>query len=694
MFYGALYSERFIDYSPPTRGKLSRWFRTLLEEVNETCPVRLIQQTWPEYHACPPEWVQKFEQLQFDLEEVRRLRGFWLTDKHSGRTRVRLEAIDQKLGRVFCDRLYRALCDIARSKAKNTALRDFANTLNAFVSESSNNLRLASFSKTDFMRTWLVELQAYHFTKYVRLKRAPKESTLPSLQKLWSRYLLTINALGKVGIWALPSVLPQGKPSLSGRLGTRHRRQKQTVDGTVEYTQKLLTAVPLYVTDERAIDLLFKDLDRDLGRVLCWSEKGIEMLRVAFLKSSVLEKASDFSQVSIKPTLDRFRSSCPNALANIVWVIRNIYNGYVDTVSESPPFYPEKSSGFVPKETVAQSMGFLSKNDCFYFAVYLMAKEPRLTESALLTSCAFATNGQRLAPVKTDSGPVLAIKKNRGKRLHELVLSNETRDVIELLLTLTDPLRQYMRKHRIAGWQNLFIYCRSPLGRPVVFKRGYSAYSAFRMFTDAFPNELEHLVHTMTLSQVRSTAAVVACLRDLNVTKLAEILGNSRETALKHYLPDSIWDFFCDRWIRIFQNLLIARAVRGTKHHLPASDFKAMKQLHAFLTNHCFKEPPKSDDELIEALEHGPVSSRQRPMGELIVLADTEVWGLLLSLKRAVKESNTDTIAPWARYWAEFMTKLQTHVEDPAFPDAEVKAILARAKTRMDPSKFQRIIHA
>ena len=70
-------------------------------------------------------------------------------------------------------------------------------------------------------------------------------------------------------------------------------------------------------------------------------------------------------------------------------------------------------------------------------------------------------------------------------------------------------------------------------------------------------------------------------------------LGHSKLDVklLSSYLPKPLWDYFTDRWIRIFQNILIYESLKDTNYLLSAMDINE-SNLEDFIKNHHFKEIP------------------------------------------------------------------------------------------------------
>ncbi|WVV47951.1 hypothetical protein THH46_30435 [Pseudomonas sp. NA13] len=74
---------------------------------------------------------------------------------------------------------------------------------------------------------------------------------------------------------------------------------------------------------------------------------------------------------------------------------------------------------------------------------------------------------------------------------------------------------------------------------------------------------------------------------------MSEALGHKSfdPSLLARYLPAPIWDFFQDRWIRIFQAGIIIEAMDGSPYKLKASGFDTLEQVEEFLLNHSIQLP-------------------------------------------------------------------------------------------------------
>lgn len=249
-----------------------------------------------------------------------------------------------------------------------------------------------------------------------------------------------------------------------------------------------------------------------------------------------------------------------------------------------------------------------------------------------------------------------------------------------------------MRREGISGWQSLFVYAGSALGRPTTFTRFRTSGDYFKRVIQKYRRALGPLVDTLTPARIRSTAGVVAYLRTHSLDEMARTLGNKRETSLRHYLPDVLWAFFQDRWLRIFQNLLIIQPVQGTTYALEVSDFSSWGEVDTFLDRNILRDVPEAP---YGGLHQAPRLTRQRESGRILVVAAVETWTALYSLKAAVERAESkEAVQPKALYWARFADHLETHIRSKEYTNRGIKAVLAEAQARVRADRFRSLIYA
>lgn len=684
VFFGALFSTNFVKYSDLVRSNLAIAFRAGLTQLSARTKVTFCDFVPKEGQRPPVEWTARFDALKLDEREVKRLSGHYLIANDDAPYRINLDGVTKTLGPEFADQLCEGLAQIARTKAKDTALRDFANTLGRFLERCDHETAL-EMTRPQCSPVFLKGFMDFHFEK--SLKGPPKEGRLSSLQKLWTRYVGYWQRLAADGYIATSFVYPAGNPSLSTVTTIRHQRGDPSSSDECAFTQKLLTPVPLRVSNHCALEIICHDIKHDFDRTAAWLgsqvnsfvtdyHKGVSM-RTNGLRLDV----DKFDARLLRP--DSSTLAVPTALR----LLHEHYQGYVDTTSTRCLLYPHgKSSGFVSKALLSRYAGIPSRTDALLFAALLMSYDARLTESALLTANIFAKSGRRIAAPDNDAGIVLAVPKDRARHFDYVPFSGEAERLLRVWLTATEPIRNYMKRVEIAGWQRLFVYASTPLGKPASFAKAFSSYTAMREICSKHADALGHLAETITLSRIRSTKGVLIFLDKLDLAEMARALGNTQGVALKHYLPPAIYEFFLDRWVRIFQNVLIISAVSDPLRRLEASDFATMEELDEFLANHAVATAPFVDQ---------PTAATSQPLdGEgptLFIVAAPSIFAALLSIRRAV-ETATGAVAVEATYWAEFARRLEKHIDSDQYTDTEVRLILATARKSIDPSPFYRVV--
>jgi len=701
LFYGALGSKKFIDASPTTRANWAYTFYKVLKRLNSTVPVNLADHRQKATAAVPDEFVQAFEQIKLNDEQVRRLRPYLLQAKSGTEYNVLLGDMVPVLGERFTNQFYEGLRSIARPKAKDSSLRDFGTTFTRFVchrAESHQPILPDLLMEPSFVQTFLVDFMEYHFMKMTRRKDVVQEGTLGSLQKLWSRYTNYWKSLVKQKIVAEPSsAYPAGNPKLLSGDSIGHRKVKTDTDGnSTVVTQKLITTVPLHITDEEATKLLFEQLKADFAMVQSWLRGHLDSFfrdreRGHALAAEVqkLPPASELEKVTSSTSGER---GFPFAIK----YFKETHAGYTDTSRVPTIVYPDLAArSRVSKDRLARYLGIPGRQEAMAFMGLLASYDGRFSESALATAKLLDVRGKRVNAVETDGGLTLTVLKERdaGDGWHDVLLKEDAASVVRQWIEVTAPLRKYMEDNGVTGWQNLVIYTGKPLGAPAHFIRSSNINSTFRHFALAHEARLGSLATYVTIPRIRSTRGVLVFLETMDITQMARELGNTNETSLRHYLPDSLWEYFTTRWVRIFQNLLIVEATKDTPYMQRALHFSSAAEMDEFLKNHATTPLIPKEKEVSEP---SAVTGTGRAPSELMVAASPGIFATLLSIAEAASQAAAlgRALTPQALYWTEFSKRLKAHVESAAFHDRSIKKMMSAAAANTSPANFMEVVCA
>jgi len=701
LFYGALGSKHFIDASQTTRITWAYAFYTVLKRLNSTIPINLADHRQKAAAAVPEEFVQAFEQLKFSDEQIRRLRPYLLQAKSGTEYNVLLGDMVPILGERFTNEFYEGLCAIARPKAKDSNLRDFGTTFTRFVCHRAENhqpILPDLLTEPSFVQMFLVDFMEYHFMKMTRRKDIVQEGTLGSLQKQWSRYQNYWNSLVRQKIVAAPaSAFPAGNPKLLKGDSVGHRKVKtDTTGNSTVVTQKLITTVPLHITDEEATKLLFEQLKTDFAVVQTWVRGHLD----SFFHDHELGRAMA-AEVQDLPPDDELEKTTRSTAGErgfpvAVKYFKETHGGYTDTSSVTTIVYPDLAArSRISKERLARYLGIPGRQEAMALMALLASYDGRFSESALATAKLLDVRGKRVNAVETDGGLTLSVLKERdaGDGWHDVLLKEEAASIVRQWIKVTAPLRNYMMRNDVSGWQNLIIYTGNPLGAPAHFIRSSNINSTFRHFALAHESRLGSLATYVTIPRIRSTRGVLVFLETMDITQMARELGNTNETSLRHYLPDSLWEYFTTRWVRIFQNLLIVEATKDTPYMQRALHFSSATEMDEFLKNHAVTPLiPKEE----EVPEQSADAGTGRAPSELMVAASPGIFATLLSIAEAASQATAlgRALTPQALYWTEFSKRLKAHVESAAFHDRSIKKMMSAAAANTTPANFMEVVCA
>ncbi|HGH5397457.1 TPA: hypothetical protein ACJI3N_004022 [Raoultella planticola] len=699
LFYGALNSNCFLsaEIKHSTRNKLIKSFFNLLIKLSESYPVLIFSYsnlTYIQMREC----ILKFESIRIDPLRVVRLTGWHVEDRNMGTYRLKMVAIYDTMGPDFTKKLYLASQKHALAHSNYNNYTNSVSRLDDFVlwysKESGTGQRLCPelLKNPMFVYDFLWSFQRWHFEGYSkRINNKPTGRVLANLQRQWIRIIhWAKTVLVRSGLMCIPlgDVWPEGSKKLTRSLcEVGHHRY---ADGENLVTQKLLTQVPLSVTDKEATELLFKQIKDDFNKVILWAQRQINIIDSHL--NSMLLTCKKGELITQGGRLSHHVYGKPEMIMySLIRTIKESYNGFT-VIDRAMRSQLDRAIGVsFSIADLAENMALPTKYLIAPIAIWLVAQHPVLTEASLLGCELFDRNGKQTGFIYTDSGFVLVVKKNRKGSQQEVVLSPTTASVVELLIKITTPVRKYLRDKGDDGWRRLFIVAGSQgFQKPYVFTNQISFAKILRQktFVKTHTAELGNLINTLSLSRIRSTAGVLVYLDTLSIDKMAESLGNSKRVAMNHYLPPTIMQFFQERWIRIFQNAVIVHAMKGSRFLLNATDFKSMNELDQFLGLYALQILPEAVDSSDTSCEEELGVSDS----EIIISLDEEILSVLLSLKIAVENAGPHANG-MAVYWSEFTARVESLIESDDFFDPYIRSCLVKARKMVNPQQFGTLVY-
>jgi hypothetical protein len=715
-FVGSLYSKSFIDYPLPTAFYKSRIWLNLLSELTEkkiSLSCSNIQLSTNTVTVDVQSCIDLFNSEQLVEEKVWLWRG-WPSTNRNGCTRFfPLLPVYRRLGRKFTEHLY-SVCDQYFSTRKGDDI-SCLNLLTEYIGAYLYDLSPTDFQEPGFVgRFWFGFCEYYFMTGFAEGKGA----RISTLSIDW-RHHFTPFVKGTL----IPSGLFAEQWGEFPSPDTRHvhgsRTHLVTQDNGVVVKTKLLTYVPLHVSDEEAIRLLFESIQHDVDVLVNWAEKAVKEIWNRYQNRQAMAPNGQVRRIQekgVKPgghlwMTDRNNPDhLQNAAATLAW------HGYTtDADADLHLLYPS------PRTQTAKELGLPVTNALISHCVLLVASHPAITPSFLEKLELFDKNGKLVGFMPTDSGyRLVSHKDRRGHKLAQQIipLTPHTEEVVRQIIALTQPLRDYLKEHKDDSWRYLFLTCGQGFAYPGRIKSLSNATSLpdrSRQLADAL-GETSSLIYEerlalakrFSLQSLRASAGVLVYLNTKNAEKMAKALGhkNYDYNLLSRYLPDPLLVFFQERWIRIFQVGMIVEALKESEYLLQATDFQNMDELHAFLNLHALKtlpeKPTTPNDHVVgidtpdhEKYFHGnpfnpiPLNGKH----EVVFGVNTSILTVLISLQMAV-EGATARVCGKAVYWAGIGAHLVTYLESDLHYRQDLRDCLATAQSMANPATMREIILA
>lgn len=679
-FIGALSSESFMRCTNTTRAsKIVSW-QNMLKHLTISYPsVAIIYPSVAVIDLITSGISNEFrstvraafENIKLNQKAVRYWTGWKVRNISGKESTLELASISRRFGEKFANCIAESL-----SKFSSQSKSQIVHSLVVFFHfVASYDGVVDDFKSPSACRKLLRDFIIF-FTTNSKLK-----GIHPATAKLqWNAFVrIFLSYFIPDGIFAMPA---GGMPKLivPVKPGT-YTNVKKTAQGILVKT-KLLSDVPLEMSDEAAMTQLFSALESDLNIVTAWAKHESNSLWERY------QLATDLGKFGIPVPINDvigvnnghrwlISRDNPNYLANAAATL-STYGFRTGNDVSLPITFPSNA------QLLAQELGLPTTYSLLPFCTLLVAEHPQLTPSALQSLCLFDKNGKNVGFRSTDSGYVLVVYKQRkGAGLAEQVihLTESSAEIVKKIVILTEPLRKYLKAKGDDNWRRLLLTCGQAFGYPLSAEINKIFSADFRQSVATKINELfgispekcAALAKRFTLISVRATAGVMVYVKTGSVEKMAEALGHTAycPKLLDRYLPRPIWDFILTRWIRSFQNSIIFHSMRDSKNLLAASDFNNVEALNEFISNHALNIP--------ETFE-GESRGRDSTENNVLIGVNEDILTSLLAIKSRAPHSSKKAEFNWARI-AEL---IESSILRNAAMRPDLASFLERAKRNLE----------
>ena len=400
----------------------------------------------------------------------------------------------------------------------------------------------------------------------------------------------------------IPLLVPDFK--ISGKqIGSTN--VKYSVKGNA-FNDKLITKIPLSYSDDKAKEIIFESIKTDIKHVNYHSR---------ILVDEIMQRHNNFQQLKLigqvkcktKPGTTGHGRGCNPVDMTLDENVCTTYTHYGWN-------YP------VEKGCYSKFLGYESRSDqlnkllclptCYLlypFLLLLIEQHPAITDSWLVNWKLYDKKG-RLYGFKQVKGVWVAVseksRKGRQNAQQTIILNDVSKCLVEQIIQLTTMARDYLRSKENDHYRSVLIsqngICTQPkrITRLLPFSNRNMVCSTISIrVQESSPfrkkNHAIDIFRSISCSTMRSSCGIRVYLETQSVHAMAEALGHEKyqPQLISHYLPKPLWDYFTNRWVRLFQNAIVYEAMKDSPYLFNAIDLKE-DELDEFLKNHGLGELP------------------------------------------------------------------------------------------------------
>lgn len=691
LFVGAIFHPSLFDTTQSNRFVIASCFERALPKILRPTNLNLsLTKTSPELQR----QTSLVDQCKLDRTAVQLWQGWPSINKTGGVSYLGLREVFETFGPEFTDKLFETLDEFLRARVRKTysCLDALLRYLTKVGKEGVTPQQLCDPKySTVFFGQFLI----------FYLEEGFKDGAGASYQHLathWRNHFVFFarHFLITKGIIAEPK---GGIPSPKGGRADSGSTHVVKTKGGTHIKKKLLTDIPLEVSDETTINLLFKQVKGDLASVKLWARHHTNLYYERYLTKIEMEKKGTIVPDLFPPGYNpdgRYElkrkwlvaQDNPHRFCNAAATFEH-FGFQTGSDARLKRMYP------LPLRETAEQLALPAFGTLLPFCALLIANHPEITPAFLESLEVYDDYGNLTGLNKTDAGKYLIGYKNRAGPIcaqKKILLNQETEEVVERLIHITGPVRTYLRKRGDRAWRYLLISSgrgfayptrwNTKAGEGTPLKR-HKLMSQF-MSAGVSPGDAKQISAKLTLSRIRASAGVLVYLETHSVYQMAQALGQKEfdPRLMTRYLPEPIYRFFQERWIRIFQAGLVIKALEGSDFLMEASGFSDMTQIHEFLKNHALDI---GSENVVE-------TTKLSDKSEIVFGVNEEILVLFSCIANAVERAEQE-VSGLAMYWAGIAGHLISYIDSSACHRPDIKAMLEAARTKAKCVNLETIIY-
>lgn len=557
-YLAALYSKRLLGkQSLPSSYMRARRFKQSVEALGCRLDVNLSVTGVPEQLL--PQ-VNEFDVAEHVEEEIWRWSG-WPVVSQGGVTQyLHLEPVYEVLGRPFTDNLHAVYK--AYKKARKGATLSSAPAFVEFIADLGSSTCATAWQSHDNVDRYILEFGEFYFRRVDKLSL-----DFSSAAKVWNREITYVfSALADRATIATPTI---AVPLV--HLGKRAESGASTM-----LVDSLMLSIPSGLSDRQLKETIYGRLTSAVDLIRCWANNEIDEIWARKKRAVALESTgrvrrfmADGDQVVRLIDDATWEADC---CATFKEYGHNLENYRGKSIATPMTVYER------PSLEVAHTVCLPLRGSLLPHAALIVATHPEVTTSMLENMEIYeSASGEHVIRGDASSKYILLYKNRKGPESAEtrVNLTDRTKEVIEQVLLLTQPLRSYLKSIGDPNYKKVFLTVSGCSTRPRV--EHFSALCTRSKNVSVLQRRLKNatgesmatvkrLTDAFSLRTLRTTIGVIVYLKTGSTQRMAVALGHTGHNPqlIDRYLPRALRSLIEEYWIRTFQMSLIATALNDS----------------------------------------------------------------------------------------------------------------------------------
>jgi len=396
--------------------------------------------------------------------------------------------------------------------------------------------------------------------------------------------------------WFSEALIPLPKPSFITSMDSNPAVGEPFNKGMQE---RILTKIPLHLKDSVAMDIIFNRIRNDVEHIKYSCD---ELMKQTMAKHIRNQKYILSGSVKIKGKSKSTNKSqyVPIGAKNLNNVLAT-FNAIGFRAGDGGTGDFSKFLGFTGEtETLKVELNIPTERLLYPFLLRLVLEHPELTPSPLCKWELYDKNGKVVGFCQSaNSNTIELFKKRKGSTLAQqtIILNDVSTKICQDIIAITSHARSVLKEAGDQSWRFMLLRVRALTKLPLRYNNNVelSQRDAKLWREDYLPpspylsdqQSISELLDNTTLRNARVSAAVLVYMKTKSVVAMSEALGHTKHNPqlIDRYLPTALYEYFVNRWVRIFQNALIFEAMKNSFYLYDAMDIDKIF-LKEFVKNH------------------------------------------------------------------------------------------------------------